>query len=119
MYLVEKVLHHPDTKIYDNAIGQNRFTIFGSLNNRGSESDYIIPNHAATFECKPKLYKHNHFITQYKLRNRQVEKFDEGMETITMYEDELGVQQTNVSPVFDKEVEAEPTTAPNLSEPDL
>jgi len=114
--LCHKLLHHPATEIYDNVIGQGREPINVAINQNGT--NYPIPNHAATFERKPQLYEHNHFITQYKLRNSQVEKFDNSMETTTTYQDECRFLETNVGPVFGKEIEAEPTLAPTLSEPD-
>lgn len=99
--LVESLLAHPDTEIYNNVMAQGREPVFVALN-RGLENNYSIPNHVATFERRPELFKYNSYISNYIGDDTQVENFDGSANTSITYNDLVGNSQTNIGPVFGK-----------------
>ena len=95
--IVEALLKHPSTKIYDDAMGQGREPIFVAFNS--GKQDYSIPNHMATFDRRPE-FKYSHYITNYMGQDDQVEKFMASGNTSITYDDLSGNSQTNIGPVF-------------------
>lgn len=110
--IVESLLAHPYTEIYNNVMAQGREPVVVVLN-RGLENyNYPIPNHFATFERRPELFQYNYYITNYIGNDIQVENFDASANTLITYDDLVGNSQTNIGPVFGKT--NLPTSAPTV-----
>lgn len=108
--ILENLLKHPDTEIYNNSMAQYREPVFVILN-RGL-GDYPIPNHAAIYERKPEIYNYNSYITDYQLKVPQVDKFDNSVNTTIEYKDSFGNQITNIGPVIGSMIEGVVTDLP-------
>jgi hypothetical protein len=97
--IIERLLDHPDTVIYENSMLQFREPGIVALNMGGNGSNsYSIPGHMATFERHPELYEYNSYISNYILKHSQIVAFDKSMNHSLTYEDVFGNLKTNIGP---------------------
>ena len=111
--IVESLLAHPDTEFYPIAIAQSREPISIALN-RG-QGNYSLKNHMATFERRPEICKYNPYISNYLLRDEQLENFDRSNNISTVYEDLVGNPHNETGPIIGSVAPKSPTLAPKAS----
>lgn len=112
IYIVEKLLSHPDTEIHTNVMAQGREPVVVALN-RGKGS-YPIENHIATFERRDEIWKLNPYITNYFLMPYQVENFDQSANTEINFEDIFGNSKVNIGPIIGDDMSDNITFSPTI-----
>ena len=69
----------------------------------------------ATFERRPEICKYNPYISNYLLRDEQLENFDRSNNISTVYEDLVGNPHNETGPIIGSVAPKSPTLAPKAS----